>query len=122
MKHLVKKPYYIFQWIDHGHWYDRKDTSKLELLDVLLVCALSPPGCGRNDVSNRFIRHMNILGIDSFDDETLRRIFTTEVDWHFKVRSYFVCFNIFLHISGTRNLQVHLGSLYWSETFIKTKV
>ena len=44
---------YIFQWIDHGHWYDRKDTSKLELLDVLLVCAISPPGCGRNDVSNR---------------------------------------------------------------------
>ena len=54
-----------------------------------MVCALSPPGCGRNDVSNRFLRHMNILGIDSFDDETLRRIFTTEVDWHFKVKFNF---------------------------------
>ena len=23
------------QWIDHGHWYDRKDTSKLFLSDVV---------------------------------------------------------------------------------------
>ena len=73
------------QWIDHAHWYDRKDTSKIELLDVHLITALSPPGCGRNDISVRFIRHMNIIGMDSFDDETLRRIFTTEIDWHFKV-------------------------------------
>ena len=86
LKPKEKKLIFFFQWIDHGHWYDRKDTSKLELLDVLLVCALSPPGCGRSAVSNRFIRHMNILGIDSFDDETLRKIFTTEVDWHFKVK------------------------------------
>ena len=26
------------QWQDHGHWYDRKDTSKLFLTDV--VCTL----------------------------------------------------------------------------------
>jgi len=23
------------QWIDHGHWYDRKDTSKLFLADMV---------------------------------------------------------------------------------------
>ncbi len=23
------------QWMDHGHWYDRKDTSKLYLTDVV---------------------------------------------------------------------------------------
>ena len=23
------------QWIDHGHWYDKKDTSKLFLTDVV---------------------------------------------------------------------------------------
>jgi dynein heavy chain len=26
------------QWLDHGHWYDRKDTSKVFLVDV--VCRL----------------------------------------------------------------------------------
>ena len=96
-----------FQWIDHAHWYDRKDTSKIELLDVHLVTALSPPGCGRNDISNRFVRHMNVLGIDSFDDETLRRIFTTEVDWHFKVfdHKYHNFMALLLAYSVISNLQ-----------------
>lgn len=26
------------QWIDHHHWYDKKDTSKLELTDVVSHC------------------------------------------------------------------------------------
>ena len=25
------------QWIDHGHWYDKKDTSKLFLTDVVRI-------------------------------------------------------------------------------------
>ena len=86
LQNLIFSLDFHFQWIDHAHWYDRKDTSKVELLDVHLLTALSPPGCGRNDITTRFIRHMNILGLDSFDDETLRRIFSTEIDWHFKVK------------------------------------
>ncbi len=23
------------QWMDHGHWYDKKDTSKIFLVDVV---------------------------------------------------------------------------------------
>lgn len=71
------------QWIDHSHWYDRKDTSKLELMDMLFVSAMGPPGGGRNDISGRFTRHMNIISIDSFDDNTMTKIFTSIVDWHF---------------------------------------
>ncbi|XP_052264555.1 dynein axonemal heavy chain 3-like isoform X1 [Dreissena polymorpha] len=71
------------QWQDHGHWYDRKDTSKLFLVDVLLVAAMGPPGGGRNDITGRFTRHMNIISIDEFDDATMTRIFTNITDWHF---------------------------------------
>lgn len=39
------------QWIDHGHWYDKKDTSRLDIIDVLLVSAMGPPGGGRNDIT-----------------------------------------------------------------------
>ena len=37
------------QWIDHGHWYDKKDTSKLFLIDVvsILRCLLSST-CGKD--------------------------------------------------------------------------
>lgn len=39
------------QWIDHGYWFDKKDTTKLDIVDVLLVTAMGPPGGGRNDIS-----------------------------------------------------------------------
>jgi len=72
------------QWLDHGYWYEKKDCSRMELLDVLLLAAVSPPGSGRNDVCPRFLRHLSVLAIDRFADDTLRRIFNTEVTWHFK--------------------------------------
>uniref|UniRef100_A0A7M5WS23 Dynein heavy chain 3, axonemal n=2 Tax=Clytia hemisphaerica TaxID=252671 RepID=A0A7M5WS23_9CNID len=71
------------QWIDHRHWYDLKDTSTLNLEDVLLVTAMCPPGGGRNDVTDRFIRHLNVISIADFDDNTLTKIFTSINDWHF---------------------------------------
>ncbi|XP_062444589.1 dynein axonemal heavy chain 3 [Rhea pennata] len=71
------------QWIDHGHWYDKKDTSKINIIDVLLVSAMGPPGGGRNDITGRFTRHLNIISICSFDDDILAKIFTAIADWHF---------------------------------------
>ena len=98
------------QWLDHRHWYDKKDTSKLELTDVvrpatttectcpliptltpshphthtqLLVSAMGPPGGGRNHVTGRFTRHLNVVSIESFEDSTLTKIFSSLVDWHF---------------------------------------
>jgi len=41
------------QWIDHGHWYDQKDASKINIVDVLLLSAMGPPGGGRNDITGR---------------------------------------------------------------------
>jgi len=49
----------------------------------LFVSAMGPPGGGRNDISGRFTRHLNIISIDSFDDNTMTKIFTSIVDWHF---------------------------------------
>ncbi|NXK27218.1 DYH3 protein, partial [Arenaria interpres] len=71
------------QWIDHGHWYDKKDKSKIDIIDMLLVSAMGPPGGGRNDITGRFTRHLNIVSICSFDDDILTKIFTAVADWHF---------------------------------------
>jgi len=47
------------------------------------VAAMAPPGGGRNDVTGRFLRHLQIISVDEFDDATMIRIFTAISDWHF---------------------------------------
>eukprot|EP00117_Sycon_ciliatum_P023820 scpid1450/ scgid20157/ Dynein heavy chain 3, axonemal; Axonemal beta dynein heavy chain 3; Ciliary dynein heavy chain 3 len=71
------------QLIDHQHWYDKKDTSRVDLIDVIMLCAMGPPGGGRNHITGRITRHFNVVGIESFDDNTMTKIFTSIVDWHF---------------------------------------
>ncbi|XP_031243962.1 dynein heavy chain 3, axonemal [Mastomys coucha] len=71
------------QWIDHGYWFDKKDTNRLDIVDVLLVTAMGPPGGGRNDITGRFTRHLNIVSINAFEDEILTKIFSSIADWHF---------------------------------------
>lgn len=49
----------------------------------LFVCGMGPPGGGRNTITGRFTRHLNIVSIESFDDTTMTKIFSSLVDWHF---------------------------------------
>lgn len=44
---------------------------------------MGPPGGGRNHITGRLTRHMNIITTDVFGDETMSKIFTSIVDWHF---------------------------------------
>nr|CAH8846959.1 unnamed protein product [Trichobilharzia regenti] len=63
--------------IDHGYWYDLKDTTKLTLQDIHLIGAMGPPGGGRNDVTQRFMRHFHVISMTPFSDETMTKIFST---------------------------------------------
>ena len=49
----------------------------------MLVSAMAPPGGGRNELSSRFIRHFNIVSIESFDDDLMRSIFQPIVNSYF---------------------------------------
>lgn len=49
----------------------------------LFAGAMGPPGGGRNDITSRFTRHLQVVSIDDFDDNTMIRIFTAITDWHF---------------------------------------
>lgn len=72
----------IRQWLDHGHWSDLTDTSSLELIDLLFIGAMGMPG-GSNNIPKRLYRHMFCLAVDSFEESTLMRIFSSIGEWHF---------------------------------------
>ena len=38
---------------------------------------MGPPGGGRNPITNRLLRHFNLLAMTDMSDESCRRIFTT---------------------------------------------
>ena len=67
--------------MDHGGWYDLKDCTFRELVDLQFVSAMGPPGGGRNQVTPRYMRHFNIVAYTSFDDASMQRIFQTILDW-----------------------------------------
>jgi dynein heavy chain len=64
--------------MDCGGWYDRKQIGKfMEIIDISFICAMGPPGGGRNPVTSRFLRHFNLLNIIDMENVSLQRIFST---------------------------------------------
>ncbi|XP_034174982.2 dynein heavy chain at 36C [Osmia lignaria lignaria] len=75
------------QWLDHWTWYDLKEVTPIQLVDVQLVCAMGPPSGGL-DVTPRFKRHFVTLGISEFSDNVLITIFTALVSWHLDSKEF----------------------------------
>ncbi|XP_071611851.1 dynein axonemal heavy chain 1 [Heliangelus exortis] len=66
------------QWMDHGGWYDRKQIGSFKkLVDINFVCAMGPPGGGRNVVTPRLTRHFNYLSFTEMEDSSKKAIFST---------------------------------------------
>ena len=72
------------QLADNNGWYDLKEKTWRNIVDTSLIAAMGPPGGGRNDITPRLLRHFNLLCFSEFDDNTLKRIFSTIVQWHFQ--------------------------------------
>ncbi|GFH31567.1 uncharacterized protein HaLaN_30636, partial [Haematococcus lacustris] len=69
------------QFMDYKGWYGR-DNLMRAMVDTQFVAAMGPPGGGRTFVTNRYLRHFNLLALAQVSDDTLAHIFRTILDWH----------------------------------------
>ena len=69
------------QWMDHQGWYDRKENEYRQLVDIQFCAAMGPPGGGRTRITQRYVRHFNLIHYINFNDESLARVFGTILDW-----------------------------------------
>ncbi|KAH9113497.1 hypothetical protein AeMF1_012304 [Aphanomyces euteiches] len=67
------------QWFDQGGWYDRKLLVFRNIVDVVFVASMGPPGGGRNPITPRFLRHFNVIGYTEMSDDNKKQVFATIV-------------------------------------------
>jgi dynein heavy chain len=69
--------------MDHGGWYDRKDKEQafMNLINLQFVAAMGPPGGGRTRITQRYVRHYNVVGFVPFDRDSMSKVFTAVVSW-----------------------------------------
>ena len=72
------------QWMDYEGWYELiGDKEFRKLVSVTFCAAMQPPG-SQKTITNRYIRHYNVIYIEPYSDQSLQTIFGTVMDWMFQ--------------------------------------
>lgn len=65
--HVLQPPIELLrQYIDMGGWYGR-DNSFRTMVDVQFVAAMGTPGGGRTFITDRYLRHYNLVALSQVD-------------------------------------------------------
>lgn len=56
----------------------------MKMEEVIILSAMGPPGGGRTFITNRIVRHFNIITYTELDSDTITHIFSVLVANFFK--------------------------------------
>ena len=71
------------QWMDYEGWYELDGEKEFrKTVGVTFCAAMQPPG-SQKTITNRYVRHYNVVYVEPYSDESLRTIFGTVMDWMF---------------------------------------
>jgi len=71
------------QWHDYRGWYNRKELKMQEIIDIVHVSAMGPPGGGRSEITGRLARHYNTLVAADMGRDSIVHIFSTILAYFF---------------------------------------
>lgn len=63
--------------MDHKGWYDRKTLLYMKLEDLIVLSTMGPPGGGRTFITNRLVRHYNMLAYTELPADIINTIFSS---------------------------------------------
>ena len=71
------------QWMDHGGWYGFRSRGKpfRKVADTQFMAAMGLSGGSRSDITQRYLRHFNIISCVPFDTPSLLRIYGAITWW-----------------------------------------
>ena len=75
------------QYMDFDGWYDNKEKVFRNIVDMMYVCAMGPPGGGRTFITPRFTRWFNVISVTEFDNEAMMGIFESIAKFQFDKKS-----------------------------------
>ena len=59
------------QWMDYGGWYDLDGEKEFRsTVGVTFCAAMQPPG-GQKTITNRYVRHYNVIYVEPYSDLSL---------------------------------------------------
>lgn len=70
--------------MDHKGWYDRKTLLFMKLEDLIVLCTMGPPGGGRTFITNRLVRHFNMLAYTELPSDIITSIFSSLLSFYLR--------------------------------------
>jgi dynein heavy chain len=74
------------QYMDFDGWYDNKEKVFRNMIDVMYVAAMGPPGGGRTFITPRFTRWFNVISVTEFDGESMKGIFDSLMKFQYDTK------------------------------------
>lgn len=73
--------------LDHSFWYDLETLEPKYLVNLNFAVSMGPPSTGRNTVTSRFARHFFVHYTCPYDNNSLKLIFSSILEWQFQSAS-----------------------------------
>lgn len=75
------------QWMDYEGWYELDGEKEFrKTVGVTFCAAMQPPG-GQKTITNRYVRHYNVIYVEPYSDESLKSIFGSIMEWNFMAQT-----------------------------------